>query len=418
MTRTRYGVSPWLGAAAKKTAYPALAERLEVPIVIIGGGLTGAATAYACAAAGLRVALLEADRLGHGPSGMGPGIIQQTPPVGMVQMEAQHGRRLAKIVWTAWRRAALELAATMRRLNMRAGFTPADGLAWAHTPDAARSLERELAARRAAGLDGTWLTARALAGIGLAGAGGVRTRGDATVDPLRLCGGFARAAAARGAMLFERTRAVAVSQARGRIEIQSARGRIACETVIVATGEPAGLFDPLVRHAAACSAYAVQTPPAKAAVRAAVRDRSLILQDSQQPPHRLAWTAGDRILWTGADTPRVADRVLPQTVVQRTGQLMYELSLVLPDISGMQPEHGWHVPYSVGRDGLPHCRAAPGLPASPLRLRARYQPRRCVSGEPAPPAPSQRDVRQGGRCVRLQPSGPLKSAVQVSAFTC
>ena len=58
MTRTRYGVSPWLGAAAKKTAYPALAERLEIPIVIIGGGLTGAATAYACAAAGLRVALL------------------------------------------------------------------------------------------------------------------------------------------------------------------------------------------------------------------------------------------------------------------------------------------------------------------------------------------------------------------------
>jgi glycine/D-amino acid oxidase-like deaminating enzyme len=32
---------------------------------------------------------------------------------------------------------------------------------------------------------------------------------------------------------------------------------------------------------------------------------------------------------------------------------MYELSLVLPDISGVQPEHGWHIPYSVGRDGLP-----------------------------------------------------------------
>jgi glycine/D-amino acid oxidase-like deaminating enzyme len=32
---------------------------------------------------------------------------------------------------------------------------------------------------------------------------------------------------------------------------------------------------------------------------------------------------------------------------------MYELSLVLPEISGVQPEHGWHIPYSVGRDGLP-----------------------------------------------------------------
>ena len=32
---------------------------------------------------------------------------------------------------------------------------------------------------------------------------------------------------------------------------------------------------------------------------------------------------------------------------------MYELSLVLPEISGIQPEHGWDAAYSVGRDGLP-----------------------------------------------------------------
>ena len=42
-------------------------------------------------------------------------------------------------VWTAWRRAALELAATVRRLNIRTGFTPADGLVWAQTPDAAKT---------------------------------------------------------------------------------------------------------------------------------------------------------------------------------------------------------------------------------------------------------------------------------------
>jgi glycine/D-amino acid oxidase-like deaminating enzyme len=353
MTRTRYGVSPWLDGAAKKATYPALAEKLEVPIVIIGGGLTGTATAYACAAAGLRVALLEGDRIGHGASARGPGIVQQAPPVAMAEMQAQHGRRLAKTVWAAWRRAALDLAATVRRLNMRAGLTPVAGLTWAHTSDTARSLERELAARRAAGLEGTWLTARALANIGLEGTGGIRTRGDATVDPVRLCGGFARAAAARGATLFERTRAAAVSQARGRIEIKSARGMVRCETVIVATSEPADLFEPLARHVAACDAYAVQTPPVGPAVRAAVRDRSLILQDVHQPPHRLAWTAGDRILWTGADNPRVPERLRQQTVVQRTGQLMYELSLVLPDISGVQPEHGWQTPYSVGRDGLP-----------------------------------------------------------------
>ena len=355
MTRTRYGVAPWLDGAARKAkaTYPALAERLEAPIAIIGGGLTGAATAYACAAAGLRVVLLEADRIGLGASGRGPGLILQTPPVGFVETEALHGRRAARAIWATWRRAALDLSATVRRLKMRTGLTAADALSWARTVDASKPLHGERAARRAAGFEGTWLTGRALARVGLDGAGGIRTRGDATVDPARLCQGLARAAAARGAALFERTRAMSVTPSHGQIEIVSARGRVRCETVIVATGEPADLFDPLARHVASCESYVVHTPPLPASVRSAIRDRSLILQDSHRPPHRLAWTSGDRILWTGGDQSRTPERLRQQRLIQRTGQLMYELSLVLPEISGIQPEHGWDAAYSVGRDGLP-----------------------------------------------------------------
>jgi glycine/D-amino acid oxidase-like deaminating enzyme len=376
MTRTRYAVAPWLDGAPRKArpAHPALAQRLEVPIAIIGGGLTGAATAYACAAAGLRVALLEADRIGHGASGRGAGLIFQAPHVGFSDMEALHGRRTAKAVWAAWRRAALGLSATVRRLNIRTGLTAADALTWAQAADVKR-LEREHAARRAAGFEGTWLTGRALSRIRLhAAAAGLRTRGDATVDPLRLCQGFARAAGAHGAAIFERTRAIAVSQLDRQVEVESARGRVRCATVIVATGDPGDLFGPLARHVSACESYVVQTPPLPAAVRATAPDRTLILQDCGQPPHRLAWTAGDRILWAGADKPRTPERLRQQTLVQRTGQLMYELSLVLPEISGIQPEYGWDAPYSVGRDGLPlvgphrnypHHLFALGLGASP-----------------------------------------------------
>ncbi len=355
MTRTRYGVAPWLATPRAKTAriYPALAAKLEVPVAIIGGGLAGAATAYACAASGLRVVLLEADRIGHGGSGRGPGLVLQTPPVDFLELEALHGRRVAKAIWTSWRRATLDLAASVRRLNINAGFTASDALTWAPTPESAKPLERELAARRAAGLEGTWLTGRALSGLGLKGAGGIRTRGNASVDPVRLCQGFARAAAARGAAVFERTEATSLSRTNGRIQILSPRGVVRCETVIVATGEPADPFEPLARHVAACDGFVVQTPSLPAAQRAALRDHGLILQDRHSPPHCLAWTPDHRILWTGADQPRTPARLRQPTLVQRTGQLMYELSLVLPDISGVQPEHGWDAPYSAGRDGLP-----------------------------------------------------------------
>ena len=271
-------------------------------------------------------------------------------------------------VWRKWRRctaAAPPGRSGPRGVVRRSIWRPRSAAEDAHgarrsrCPHLGADGRRGKASRTRAGstscgrAEGTWLTGPALARIGLEAAGGIRTRGDATVDPVRLCLGFARAAAARGAMLFERTRAITVAQSDGYVKIVSARGSVRCDTVIVATGEPADLFEPLVRHVSPCESYVVHTPPLPASVRAAVRDRTLILQDSHRPPHRLAWTAGDRILWTGGDQPRTPERLRQRTLVQRTGQLMYELSLVLPDISGIQPEYGWDAPYALGRDGLP-----------------------------------------------------------------
>jgi glycine/D-amino acid oxidase-like deaminating enzyme len=354
MARTKYGVAPWLGPAKQgKPTYPVLAGTLDVQAAIIGGGLTGAATAYACAAAGVRVALLEAGRIGHGASGRSAGLILQSPAQAFADMERAHGRRAARAIWAAWRRAALELTATIRRLNLRCGLTPADAVTWAPGGDRAVALQRELAARREGGLEGTWLTPRALAALGVEGAGGIRTKGDAVVDPARLCQGFARAAAVRRAAVFERTSATRIHAASGRLAVDTARGVVSCETVVVATGEPTELFDPLARHFDMRESYIVQTPPIPSRVRSAAPGPNLILQDVEQPPHRLAWTAGDRILWSGADQPRTPERAREKTLVQRTGQLMYELSLMVPAISGIQPEHGWDVRYSVARDGLP-----------------------------------------------------------------
>ena len=67
----------------------------------------------------------------------------------------------------------------------------------------------------------------------------------------------------------------------------------------------------------------------------------------------MCWTAEDRILWSGADQPRVDEKQRKAVLIQRTGQLMYELSLALPAISGTQPEYGWHAPWSRAHDDLP-----------------------------------------------------------------
>ena len=67
----------------------------------------------------------------------------------------------------------------------------------------------------------------------------------------------------------------------------------------------------------------------------------------------IRWVNDDQLLVTGADSDTVAPRLHQKTLVQRTGQLMYELSTIYPDISGIQPEYGWDALYGRTADGLP-----------------------------------------------------------------
>ncbi|HEY8534811.1 MAG TPA: FAD-binding oxidoreductase [Vicinamibacterales bacterium] len=352
----RHGLSPWAASLrpARRRAFPRLTSSLEIPVVIVGGGLTGCATAYALSAAGVRVVLLEGDQLAGGATSRASGLLLARPEAAYLELERRHGRRIARALWQDTRRAALDAQATLRRLKIRSGLATYDAVLAARAPDDVKVLRRELAAQKAAGIDGSWLSARALEqATGLEGHGGIRSQGHAWVDPVKTTLGLARAAAARGAAIFERSPVDRIRFGRRHVEITCGRRVITAETVIVATGGPGTLFRPLARHFVETETYAVLTPKMSAAVRRAGGARASIVLDRHDPPHRLCWFGGDRILWTGADQPPVPERKRREVMIQRTGQLMYELLLALPVISGTQPDFSWHAPVVRAVDEVP-----------------------------------------------------------------
>src|SRR6185503_8933984 len=121
---TKYGRSPWIDAFPKSRvpSYPRQRGPLQVPVVIVGGGLTGCATAYAFAASGIEVVLVEADQIGHGSTGLAAGWIGGDPGVPFVEVEKTNGRAAARDAFKSWRRAALDFAALIRRLEIKSAF--------------------------------------------------------------------------------------------------------------------------------------------------------------------------------------------------------------------------------------------------------------------------------------------------------
>ena len=313
----------------------------------------GCATAYVFAAAGIDVALFEQGRVAHRQAARSTGVVMHEPEPDFHKLAKQHGMRDARRIYQIARRGSLEYLAALRRLRIECGLQVRDALHFSSAPDGIERLEKEYRARQEAGLDVAALKGAALfRQIGTSGFG-LLTHGNASVDPYKATLGLARAAVARGAKLFEQSPVMRVRPLRRTVEIRTEGGMVTASKVVIASGYPTHDFKPLRRRFTRCDGYVVLTPELPAGVRREMTPPGLILRDSTSPDHWLHWV-GNRVLFSGADQPSVPGRMKERAIVQRTGQLMYELSVVRPAISGSMPEYSWDVEYSRTIDGVPY----------------------------------------------------------------
>jgi glycine/D-amino acid oxidase-like deaminating enzyme len=321
-------------------------------VAIVGGGLTGCATAYACAVAGLRPMLIEAARIGQGSTGRSDGLLLPEPGPAFLDVQKAHGLRSARRIFGTWRRASLEAAALIRRLGVSCALEPSDGLTVAWRDDG-KLLRREHEARDRAGLDARWANAAMVRkATALESAGGLRLAGCFRLDPYRACLGFAAAAARRGGTVFERSGVTKVRAGSRDVEIVVEGGLVRARTVIVCTGAATAEFAPLRRHFKRRERYLVMTEPVPAAVGRQLGGRNVTLSDTANPRRRIRWTRDARLLVAGADQAETPARKRGAVLVQRTGQLMYELLMMNPAITGLQPQYGWECAYGETADGL------------------------------------------------------------------
>lgn len=352
--RTRYGISPWIDLLPKSRipGYPRLRGAQTADVVIVGGGLTGCATAYTCAVAGLKAVVIEADGVGQGSAGRSAGLLLPEPGPSFRDIEQAHGVRVARTAFDNWRRASLESAALLRRLNIKCGLEQVIPLIVSARDDE-KTLRREFEARSKAGIGGTWLTRTLLANVTVPAApAAIRMREAFTLDPYRACLGLSSAAASRGALILERSRVKTVKVARKHVDVIAEGGQIRASTVIVATGTATLEFRQLRRHFKRRESYLVLTEPIPAALRKQIGSRDTTFSDTQEPHRRVRWTADNRILVGGATQDETAEHKRPAVLVQRTGQLMYELLTMFPVISGLVPEYGWELISGETADGL------------------------------------------------------------------
>jgi glycine/D-amino acid oxidase-like deaminating enzyme len=340
--------------ANRRHRYPKFRGDRTADAVVVGGGLTGAATAYALTRAGAEVVLLEADTLASAGTAGGLGIIVPQPDATFRAADEHAGRRAARTAWGLADRSAEEFASALAGLGAHCDLEAASLYIDSRSPEEAAQLKREQAARRDAGLPAPLVAvAASRAALATDSCGALRLTHTYRFDPVRAALALASGAAAGGAKVFEHTVVRRTRFTRKFADVHTTAGKIRTKLVVVATGEPGTLFGQLRRHTRRLMGYVVVTRPLTAAMRRQTGDHSAVVTEWGEPAHWLRWIGEDRAVFGGALAKPVGTRLATKALVQKTAQLMYELSVRHPVISGLPAEWSWDVPVVSTPDGLP-----------------------------------------------------------------
>ncbi|MET0441418.1 MAG: FAD-dependent oxidoreductase, partial [Casimicrobiaceae bacterium] len=203
-------------------------------VVIVGGGIAGASTAYHLTKLGVTdVVLLEQGKLTCGTTWHAAGLVGQTRATRNATRMSRYG---------------IELYSTLEQeTGLATGWKQCGSLNVAKTPERLKLIKRQMARAKSFGVEFEYISpteAGVLAPIlhtdDLAGA--VWIPGDGKANPTDLTQSLAKGARTRSAKIFEGTRVTGVRRHNGRIAALAwsdgeASGEIACETVVNCAGQ-------------------------------------------------------------------------------------------------------------------------------------------------------------------------------------
>jgi glycine/D-amino acid oxidase-like deaminating enzyme len=353
-------LSLWFEQLAEPlTPRPALAGDVTVDVAIVGGGFTGLWTALALRAQDdpPRVALLEAEFCGWGPSGRNGGFCHGYWSY-LPTLRELFGDAEALELCRAGDRIVPGVRDFLASRGEDAWLREGGMLQVSATPSQDAAVEAHVAAARAVGHPEEAVL-RESPGISPRFRRAVFYRDGATVQPARLVRALRRAALADGVELFERTRARLRPD--GTLE---ANGRVVrAGHVVVATNAAAAEWRPVRGRLTVFGSYVVLTEPVPDLLGELGWTDGAGIYDSRMFLHYFRTTEDGRVLMGSGSGPigrgaRIDRRFTHDAATAARAE--EGLRRLLPALADARVEAAWGGPIDVSADHVPFFGTVPG----------------------------------------------------------
>ncbi|MGG7516311.1 NAD(P)/FAD-dependent oxidoreductase [Allorhizobium undicola] len=352
------GLSWYQATVDERPAYAALDGSVTADAAIIGGGFTGLQAAFLLAKAGVKVALIDANRFGDGASGRNGGQLGTGQRAWPEELEAEFGFERAKALFDMAEHAKTYLLDFAREHQIDMEYLPGQ-MNVEHKKGKEKDYRDsvEIAATRFNYPHMHFMdrqeTAERLGSSHYHC--GIYDIGTGHIHPLKLLAGLARVAANAGAHLHEMTAAKALRPSGGKTLIETERGTITASKVLIATNAYINGLEPVTSaHVMPIRSFIGATVPLDAfpdiipGNEAVADSRFVVRYFRKSRDGRLLF--GGREAYT-ADSPRDISRHIRRQIAE-----------IYPQLSNIDMTHAWGGSVGITMNRQPFAREVmPGV---------------------------------------------------------
>ena len=353
-----YPASYYAATAADIGRFPSLKGNTRADVCVVGGGYTGLSAALHLAGRGMDVVLVEAHRVGFGASGRNGGQVGSGQRQDQDWLEKAVGRDQAHLLWDLSQEAKGMVKTLIRDHAMPCTFH--DGIVHAclteaevtHTHRYAEKLARDYGYDQITPLDHAGLQAILPSPIYN---GGDIDRGAGHVHPLNYAIGLAQAAAKAGVRIHEGTPVHRIQHGTKPV-VQTDRGRVECDHVILAcNGYLGGLEPQVAARVMPINNFIIATEPLGERTAQVLRE-NVAVADSRFIVNYWRLSDDNRLLFGGGENYRYR---FPADIVKMVRKPMLQ---VYPHLADLRIDYAWGGTLAITMNRMPcFARVAPNI---------------------------------------------------------
>lgn len=342
----------WTKKNEIKNIYPYLTKDIYCDILVVGGGITGAITAYYLSKEGLNVVVVEKNIIGYGSTSASTALLEYSIDVDLYKLEKVLGERNSKRVYDLCLEAISDIENIDKEIGKKSDFRKRDSIYFTNKIMQRSSMIKEYETRKKAGFDVNFIDQSSFINLN----SGILTKNaGADIDPYKFTIElFEYLNKQDNVKVFENTEVVDIKCNYDNVICNTKnKFKIKADKLIFASGTQSlqyiktnivGLY----------KNFNIITKPLPGLSKL---DTSFVLKDMCEPHHTIRFTKDNRIIFSGEDIKMSAkmesENSLKSISKDKYSKLNSCLNKIFHNIDNTEIEFEYNTTFANTSDSLP-----------------------------------------------------------------